>query len=153
MNKKKQKEPIIIYDEYNEYDCEYDEEEQSMIFQKVTDYLENLLEKDYCVLAGSVGTWRGNCDGGEVIETYDTLTLIWRRDSGYLQILDDNGELKFKYIHHDGTDMWWLRRLTDAGVRKHEKLLERSRPKREIVDTLINSNHLSKKINLLKNWG
>lgn len=144
MNKKKQKEPIIIYDDY---DC------QEWDFEWVKSYLVDLLQKNYCVLAGSAGTWRGNCDGGDVIETYDRLTDIWNNGSGSLQIMDDNGELIFKYIHHDGTDMWHLRKLTDGGVRKYEKLLERSTPLRDIVDTLMNSKHLSKKINMAKNWG
>lgn len=140
MNKKKQKEPIIIYDEYQD---EYE-------FQEVKNFLVNLCEKNYCVLSGSAGTWRGNCDGGAVIESYDRLSDIWNSGYGDLQILDDNGELIFKYIHHDGTDVWHLRRLTDAGVRKFEKLEYNSRPTREIVDTLMNSSHLSKKIRIMK---
>lgn len=160
MNKKKQKEPIIVYDSFNEYDYEeqYDEyeqyeEEQSWIFHKVMSYIKNLFEKNLFVLAGSVVTWRGVIDGGDILETYDRLTLIWCNRSGDLQILDDNGELIFKFTDHDGTSIFHIRRLTDAGVRKYEKLLKRSRPKREFVEILMNSNHLSKKINLLKNVG
>lgn len=67
------------------------------------------------ILTGTVGRWDGNHDGGARINTFQDIEMLWK-DCDYIQVYDQNGHLHIKCSHHDGTNIFKLKKLTQKGV-------------------------------------
>lgn len=104
--------------------------------------LKNLFEDKKLLVCGNVGRWNGNFAAGKVIE-YDELYKCWR-DCDYMEIYDENGHFYIKSSHHDGTNLFEVKILTDKGADyfyKWEYNWNDRRTEQEIHQTLWNNSH------------
>lgn len=63
------------------------------------------------LVCGSVGRWNGRFAAGKVIE-YDDLWKCWS-DCDYISIYDEGGHFYIKASHHDGTNIYEVKVLTE----------------------------------------
>ena len=69
---------------------------------------------DAWLLVGTLGLWDGKCKGGYIFNTYDEF-LDCLKDCGYWEIVDDKGHLYVKGSHHDGTNHYEIKRVSNFG--------------------------------------
>lgn len=99
---------------YNAYDMEHDD---FLIDDILTDIRERCDAADGIIIRGRVGLWNGTFDAGAVLETFNDFYYKAVRDCDYLNIYDENGDIIFEFIHHDGTNVFTLRTLTARAMR------------------------------------
>lgn len=75
---------------------------------------ENFMDGHVFVLQGEIGTWRGQMAGGFTFDSFSELSKAWE-DCDYLKIYDENGHLYIECSHHDGTNFYEVRKLTEKG--------------------------------------
>lgn len=91
-----------------------------MEFQFVMAYLTDEIYKRKFIATGSFGLWDGRRSGWLVIENeYDFGGLL--EDCTYVEIADNNGLIEIKASHHDGTNYFTLKELTDHGYETYKK--------------------------------
>lgn len=77
--------------------------------------LKNFFDKGSAwLLVGTLGLWYGKCRGGYIFNTYDEF-LDCLKDCGYWEVIDDNGHLYVNGSHHDGTNCYEIKRVSDFG--------------------------------------
>lgn len=91
----------MIYNRMSEYD------EDDLIYFK---HEFNRLHKTY-LLAGHVGTWRGNMKGGMIINSFDDI-CDFLNDCMYYKIYEENGHVYVQGSHHDGDNFAELFEIT-----------------------------------------
>lgn len=81
-----------------------------------------------CIVSGSIGRWDGARNGWSVIENrnefYDLIDgCLYFEISEADSSEDDDGigYLKIKCSHHDGTNYYYFRELTDKGYEKYKE--------------------------------
>ena len=122
----------ISEDEIKRYlwDCEYidhlDEATHDMIYDAMYELermywndisyeLKRFFDKgDAWLLVGTLGLWDGKCKGGYIFNTYDEF-LDCLKDCECWEIVDDKGHLYVKGSHHDGTNFYEVKRVSDFG--------------------------------------
>ena len=69
------------------------------------------------ILTGYAGTWCGDAAGGYVIYDFKDLQKAWNSNYiDFLEIYEDGyGKLHIEATHHDGTNHWQVRELTEKG--------------------------------------
>lgn len=97
----------------------YDE----MDWQDAKCSLEEFFSKngDSWIAVGKVGLWHGVYPAGTVFEEFDKFFYEAVKDCDYWHLYDENGHLYLRCSHHDGTNLFEIRRITDQGI----KFLER----------------------------
>ena len=77
--------------------------------------LKHFFEKSNAwLLTGSIGRWDGNCRGGYIFNTFEEFCRCFE-DCNYIEITDDAGHLEVKCSHHDGTNFYEVKRVSDFG--------------------------------------
>lgn len=66
------------------------------------------------LLVGTLGLWYGKCRGGYIFHTYDEF-LKCLKDCDYWEVVDDKGHLYVNGSHHDGTNCYEIKRVSDFG--------------------------------------
>lgn len=167
---KKQPKERIIFDNYDvcqRYDDTRDfllethpEEEitDSMIWDQVSFhssiYWENEHEalKDfftgdnYFMLRGYVGRWDGSHAAGYVFNDFDDMFYQAVKDCEYWKLWDENGHFYFQCSHHDGTNLFEIKRINSKGydfIDTWNYNYEDTRTEEEIHTIVWNSNFLS----------
>lgn len=101
-------------------------------------------EKYYVVLA-DLGLWDGRQDGGRVFKG------LWNAISAcfedFNEIYQDGMLLKVKAIHHDGTNHFEIRELTQKGLEYYERN-NGVKSDRHVHDRLFNNTHFSNHVKL-----
>lgn len=147
-----------LFDEYGEFeDWEspedisdtrvYDEidVQRGFIFEDEMEMIKSFFEDKQLLVCGSCGLWYGRVDGGKVI-TVDNLSDLWN-DCGmcYIHLYDENGHFFVEVAHHDGTNCFEVKVLTEKGYEiysdweydyRYSELSER-----EIHEKLWNDSH------------
>lgn len=90
-------------------------EEDALQWDAIKTELSAFFEGKTVIFFGSCGRWDGRHDGGRVGDFWD-LWDIAVKDCDYISITDDNGALFLKCSHHDGTNHYQIKELTQAGV-------------------------------------
>lgn len=67
------------------------------------------------LLTGTIGRWNGPAEGGFTFSTVDELSRAWE-DCDYFELFDENGHLFINASHHDGTNHFEVRQLTEKGI-------------------------------------
>lgn len=80
----------------------------------------NFLINRTLVCTGSVGLWTGQHEGGTIIEDFEDMKKLWS-DCDYIHVFDKNGHLHVRCSHHDGTNYYELRELTQKGIDLYER--------------------------------
>lgn len=102
--------------------------------------LQSLLDKNIYLLTGTCGRWNGPAQGGKFIRSFgDLLGCIDHLDN--LRIYDRNGHLYIHGSHHDGSDDYELKRLTDKGYEYADR--NYFAHDRHLHDTIMNNNFYS----------
>lgn len=109
-------EPAIdeIYDLCNQYAADIWDDERTS--------LESFFDKPNTtwLLMGTLGLWNGNFAGGFTFEAFNEMFLKAAKDCDCWSLWDENGHFYLKCSHHDGTNMFEIRKVTEAG----QELLE-----------------------------
>lgn len=66
------------------------------------------------LLTGSIGRWDGNYRGGYVFNTFEEFCQCLK-DCDYIEITDNKGHFEVKCSHHDGTNFYEVKRVSDFG--------------------------------------
>lgn len=113
---------------------------------------------DNVVVTGTVGRWNGIYDGGRVYSFRDVKRgTLWDKilsdigeDCVYFKISLSGGVIHVKCSHHDGTNYFELRNLTEAGYRAYDDWNYNARfanlSDREFFTRLVRSRTWTKKI-------
>ena len=122
----------ISEDEIRQYlwDCEYidhlDEATDDMIYNTMYELermywddisyeLKHFFDKgDAWLLTGSIGRWDGIYRGGYIFNTFEEFCKCFE-DCAYIEIADNKGHLEIKCSHHDGTNFYEVKRVSNFG--------------------------------------
>lgn len=69
---------------------------------------------DAWLLTGSIGRWDGNYRGGYIFNTFEEFCKCLE-DCAYIEIVDNKGHFEVKCSHHDGTNFYEVKRVSDFG--------------------------------------
>lgn len=97
----------MIYDEW------YDQEE--IWFEDEFSDLVKFFDGKKIICFGSVGRWNGTFRGGEIFESFEDAYYRMTKDCDYVKIYEENDHLYIQCSHHDGTNNFEVKVLTDKG--------------------------------------
>lgn len=95
-----------VWDEINAHD--------EMSWEDEKYELEKFFDGGHWILQGTLGLWNGPHRGGYTFEDFKGLARCWN-NLGYISIYDKNGHFLIDAYHHDGTNHYEVKRLTDKG--------------------------------------
>lgn len=110
-----------IEDEYSEYDVwntiyDIDADDYSDELDRMKDFFSD----GTYIIFGSIGRWDGDRTGFDVFCDFDDAYNKAIKDCEYIKIYDVNGHFYIECSHHDGTNFYEIKKLTDAGVNYYE---------------------------------
>lgn len=94
-------------------------EMQSYYFDDEEERMRDFFRWKKLLVCGSVGRWNGDFAAGKVID-YDDLWKCWA-DCDYISIYDEGGHFYIKASHHDGTNLFEVKVLTEKGAELFER--------------------------------
>lgn len=104
------------------------------------DDLESFVENEHFILTGYCDTWHGKLPCGTFINSFDELLdAISSYDD--IRVTDRNGHLIIECSHHDGTNRYELKRLTNKGYLLADN--NSFAHDRKLHDIIINNNFYS----------
>lgn len=146
----------FLFEEYGEYndwetpdDISDEEVYEEMHFNDEISWndfkteAENFFD-DYFLITGSVGRWNGRFRGGKVISSLDELINCFC-ECDYITITDENGHFYIEASHHDGTNYYEVKRITEAGLEYMQRYEDRCNwgeyDEEFLHDKLFNNSH------------
>lgn len=72
------------------------------------------------LIMGNVGRWDGSKPAGSTFSTFREMWYKATLDCDYVKIYDENGHLYLTCSHHDGTNCFEIKRLTERGAKYPE---------------------------------
>jgi hypothetical protein len=105
--------PVYSDDDVYEYAQRIVNDDVSFHLECIEKYLKN----HKLIAVGDVERWDGTFSGGKVIENYRDFSSLFD-DCYYIEISDVNNYgrcIKLRCSHHDGTDVFYIKELTDKG--------------------------------------
>lgn len=100
--------------------------------------------KHYIIIA-SLGLWNGRFDGGKIIKgLWNSISKCFE---DYNEIYQDGKRVKVTAHHHDGTNYFEIRELTDKGIEYWERH-EYDMSDRELHTRLFKDSHYSHEVSL-----
>lgn len=124
----------VIYDEVYDMMEMYWEDEEHM--------MREFFDGKTLLVRGTFGSWHGDLPAGKVI-TYGELWKCWK-DCDYIELYDEGGHFYIKASHHDGTNCYEVKLLTEKGAERYDNWEDDwndPRSDREIHDVLWNDSH------------
>lgn len=97
----------MIYDWWHS-DCE-------IWFDAEYHQLKNYFKDDTIICFGSVERWCGMYEGGRIFDDFEKAFREMTVDCDYIKIYEDNNHLYIKCSHHDGTNYFEIKKLTEKG--------------------------------------
>jgi hypothetical protein len=171
----------VIYDNYDLWEqyaedaraaleLDYNPEEitDCMIWDEIYFYDENTWGEEFhalsdffdgksCLLVGTVGRWNGTFSAGTVFYDFEKMFYEAVKDCDYWKIWDENGRFFLECSHHDGTNMFEIKEITDKGISlldKWEYDFNDPRTEEQIHETIFNNNFYSRLLHYAhKQWG
>lgn len=70
-----------------------------------------------CILMGENERWNGKRKAGTIFTDFMEMYYEAMRNCEYVHIYDINGHLYFECSHHDGTNFYEIKILTDEGIK------------------------------------
>ena len=99
--------------------------------------LEKFFDPGYWILQGSFGLWWGRPRGGFIFDSFKEMAKAWN-NCDYIRLYDENGHFYIDAAHHDGTNCYEVKRLTEKGREYIEN--HKWDPDEEVHDVVFNSN-------------
>ena len=93
--------------------------EEETWFDDVMSELKHFFEDKTLVVKGSLGLWDGRRNVGAVVPV-EKLNICWE-GCDYMEIYDENGHLYISSSHHDGTNTFEVKVLTEKGEQFFER--------------------------------
>lgn len=88
----------------------------NMNWSQTEDELETFFSEGTWIMQGAVGRWNGTYATGiiftDITEAFNKAT----KDCDYIHIYDENGHLYLQCSHHDGTNLFEIKKLTNKGI-------------------------------------
>ena len=81
--------------------------------------MEQFFDGKMLLVGGSVGRWDGTYAAGKVIK-YEDLWKCWQ-DCDYISIYDQGGHFHIEASHHDGTNHFEVKILTEKGAELYDR--------------------------------
>lgn len=110
-------------------------------------YYEGAFGKKEYLISATLELWNGKAKGGKIITgLWDAITQCFE---DYNEIYEEGGMLKVTACHHDGTNFFKIKELTEKG----EKFAERHKydmSDRELHEKLFNNSHYSRNVRAFK---
>ena len=78
--------------------------------------LKDYMEGKTWIAFGSCGLWYGRVAAGTIFTDFEEFFCEATKDCDYWKIYDENGHLYLKCFHHDGTNFYEIKEVTDRGV-------------------------------------
>ena len=131
----------------NIWDVIYDDDSSNWVLEK-----ERLIEffaGETWILQGYNQLWYGNQRAGYVFTDFMDMFSKAMKDCDYVHIWDENGHMYLECSHHDGTNLYEIKKITAAGIRYLENWVYNWDDKRseEYVHTMV-----MKKYSVLPNF-
>lgn len=113
---------------YNSYDVDDTDELLSMLeWDETAADLSDFLRGSLWLFTGTIQRWNGQAAGGFIFESMDELYRAWM-DCDYFKIYDVYGHLYIDCSHHDGTNHFEIKRITERGekyIDNHPNMTDR----------------------------
>ena len=78
---------------------------------------------DTYILCGYAGLWNGNARGGFIFDNFNEFSRVFN-NVDYVKIYDQGGKFYIDGYHHDGTNHWHVKRLTEKGLKYYDRHCE-----------------------------
>lgn len=101
------------------------------------------------LLQGHVELWHGTYGGGFVFTSFDQMWHKTTVDCEFFKLYDVNGHFYLKCSHHDGTNLYEIRKLTEKGIAYYERWEDSHYDKRSEKDV---HNMLNKRYSTLPHF-
>lgn len=168
---------VTLFDNYN---CDFEEYKQDYLENNdvdsvsdnvVWDYISMIEEEDYksalheldlvsngskWIVSGKVGTWRGNFEAYKIFNSAKEMVQAIAQNCDYIKIWLENNKLFVQASHHDGTNCFQCKLLTNKGLEMFDKwncgvdCKVGQMCENELYDLLFINNFFSKNIKI--NW-
>lgn len=94
------------------------------------------------IIFGSVGRWDGTSTGFDTFRGEDFASAFDKatKDCDYIKVWDENGHLYMEGTHHDGTNCYEIKRLTERGeiyLENWDYAINDKRSSRYVLDQLV----------------
>lgn len=73
-------------------------------------------DKDTWILQGTIKCWNGDFEGGFIFKSFSEMFFKAAKDCDFWKIYDENGHLYLECSHHDGTNFFEIKKLTERGI-------------------------------------
>ena len=84
-------------------------------FEELRDDLARYIKQNDLIVFGTCGRWDGRVSAGAFVRD---IADLWKglRHCDYLEVYEEDGHFYIKGVHHDWTDLYEVKRLTQKGV-------------------------------------
>lgn len=104
-------------------------------------------DKGYYIILADIGRWNGRADGGKIIQgLWNAITICFE---DYNKVYIDGKRLKVKASHHDGTNYFEIKKLTERGE-DYWNNHQYDMTDRELHQRLFNDSHYSHEVSQFK---
>ena len=100
----------------------------------------------YFLLTGTVGRWNGTRAAGYVFNDFDDMFYKAVKDCNYIKLWDENGHFYIECSHHDGTNLFEIKRINEKAYNFIDNWAHNwddDRTEKQIHNIVWNSNFLS----------
>ena len=94
---------------------EWKQEQMEIDWEEVKREIKNFFDGKTVMFCGSLGLWRGTYAGGKVGDFWELFNKVME-DCWYFKLEDIKGHLYLTCSHHDGTNRFEIKVLTDKGI-------------------------------------
>lgn len=88
----------------------------SFVWDETKCELSNFFVGETWILQGTVQRWDGSFSAGFIFTDFDEMFFRATKDCDFWHFYDENGHLFLACSHHDGTNIYEIKKLTDKGV-------------------------------------
>lgn len=94
---------------------EWRNEQTNLDFETAMDELKSFFCNKNVGFFGNVGRWDGNHKAGK-IGKFEEVFYAAIKDCDYINIYEENGKMFLECSHHDGTNFFEIKEITDKGM-------------------------------------
>ena len=102
-----------------------------ILFDDLKHELRSFVNGSKWILQGYIGRWDGKYHGGFIFDNADNMIRKVLSGCDYYEFYDENGHFYIKCSHHDGTNIYEVKKVTAAGNKYIERWEENWNDKRK----------------------
>ena len=73
------------------------------------------------ILSGCIERWNGSYEGGFIFKSFSEMIRKAGQDCDYFHFYDENGHFYLQCSHHDGTNLYEIKKLTKKGEEYYDR--------------------------------